>query len=104
MMNLGEGDAQIVEFSPALPYQGAFFLRTNQQGSCWNQYSVRVKTVLPLSQMICWWCSKPMRNRPLSTSRVNFEACQTYAICKLGTSSKASDQSARVSPLILVSV
>jgi hypothetical protein len=28
------GDDQIVEFSPALPYQGVFFLRTNQQGSC----------------------------------------------------------------------
>jgi hypothetical protein len=34
MMNLGEGDAQIVEFSPAFPYHGAFFLRTNQHGSC----------------------------------------------------------------------
>ena len=53
-MNFGEGDAQIVEFSPAFPYQGAFFFRTNQQGSCWNQYSVRVRTVRPLSQMICW--------------------------------------------------
>src|SRR6516164_5055882 len=36
MMNFGLGDAQIVEFSPALPYQGAFFFRTNQQGSCWK--------------------------------------------------------------------
>ena len=34
-MNFGEGDAQIVEFSPAFPYQGAFFLRTYQQGSCY---------------------------------------------------------------------
>ena len=33
-MNLGDGQAQMVEFSPALPYQGAFFLRTYQQGSC----------------------------------------------------------------------
>jgi hypothetical protein len=33
MMNFGDGDAQIVEFSPAFPYQGAFFFRTNQQGS-----------------------------------------------------------------------
>ncbi len=31
-------------------------------------------------------------------------ACQTYAIWRLGTSSKASDQSARVSPEIVVSV
>jgi len=28
MMNFGEGDSQMVEFSPALPYHGAFFLRT----------------------------------------------------------------------------
>jgi len=33
MMNFGEGEAQIVEFSPGFPYQ----LRTYQQGSCWNQ-------------------------------------------------------------------
>jgi hypothetical protein len=26
MMNLGDGECQIVEFSPALPNQGAFFL------------------------------------------------------------------------------
>jgi hypothetical protein len=31
------GDAQMVEFSPALPNQGAFFFRTYQQGSRWNQ-------------------------------------------------------------------
>lgn len=31
-MNFGEGDAQMVEFSPALPNHGAFFLRTNQHG------------------------------------------------------------------------
>ena len=30
-MNFGEGDIQIVEFSPALPNQGAFFFRTYQQ-------------------------------------------------------------------------
>jgi hypothetical protein len=53
MMNLGLGESQMVEFSPALPYQGAFFFRTNQQGSCWNQYNVLVSTVLPLFQMIC---------------------------------------------------
>jgi hypothetical protein len=34
MMNFGEGDAQIVEFSPAFPNQGAFFFLTYQQGSC----------------------------------------------------------------------
>src|SRR5262249_27243551 len=104
MMNFGDGEAHIVEFSPALPNQGAFFLRTNQQGSCWNQYRVRVRTVRVLSQMICWWCSNPMRNSPSRTSRVNLEACQTYATWRLGTSSKASDQSARVSPEIVVSV
>jgi hypothetical protein len=37
MMNLGEGAAQILEYSPALPYQGSFFFLINQQGSCWNQ-------------------------------------------------------------------
>jgi hypothetical protein len=26
MMNFGEGDSQMVEFSPAFPYQGAFLL------------------------------------------------------------------------------
>ena len=52
-MNFGDGHAQTVEFSPALPYHGAFFFRTNQQGSCWNQYNVRVSTVRCLSQMIC---------------------------------------------------
>src|ERR1035437_1690600 len=30
MMNFGEGEAQIVEFSPAFPYQAAFFLRTSR--------------------------------------------------------------------------
>ena len=30
-MNFGDGESQIVEFSPALPNQGAFFFRTNQQ-------------------------------------------------------------------------
>src|SRR5580700_4680325 len=34
MMNLGEGESHTVEFSPALPYQGAFFFRTYQHGSC----------------------------------------------------------------------
>jgi hypothetical protein len=33
-MNFGLGDAQMVEFSPAFPYQGAFFFLTNQHGSC----------------------------------------------------------------------
>jgi len=37
MMNFGLAEAQIVEFSPALPNHGAFFFRTYQQGSCWNQ-------------------------------------------------------------------
>jgi hypothetical protein len=36
-MNFGDGECQIVEFSPAFPNQGAFFFRTYQQGSCWNQ-------------------------------------------------------------------
>src|ERR1019366_3519097 len=31
MMNLGEGESQTVEFSPALPNQGAFFFRTYQR-------------------------------------------------------------------------
>ena len=34
MMNLGEGESQTVVFSPAFPYHGAFFFRTNQHGSC----------------------------------------------------------------------
>ena len=46
-MNFGEGDAQIVEFSPAFLYQGAFFFLTNQQGSCWNQYNVLDRLALP---------------------------------------------------------
>jgi hypothetical protein len=33
MMNLGDGESQIVEFSPALPNHGAFFFG-HQQGSC----------------------------------------------------------------------
>src|ERR1700722_11167229 len=37
IMNFGLGESQTVEFSPALPYQGAFFFRTYQTGSCWNQ-------------------------------------------------------------------
>lgn len=52
-MNFALGEAQMVEFSPAFPYQGAFFFRTNQQGSWANHYSVRVRTVRPLSQIIC---------------------------------------------------
>src|SRR5215472_9406104 len=47
---------------------------------------------------------KPIRTSPSRTSRVNTEACHTYAICRLGTSSNASDQPARVSPEIVVSV
>ncbi len=34
MMNFGDGESQTVEFSPALPNHGAFFLRTYQHGSC----------------------------------------------------------------------
>jgi hypothetical protein len=34
MMNFGEGESQMVEFSPALPNHGAFFFRTYQHGSC----------------------------------------------------------------------
>jgi hypothetical protein len=37
MMNFGDGESQMVEFSPGFPYHGAFFFRTYQQGSCWNQ-------------------------------------------------------------------
>jgi hypothetical protein len=33
MMNFGDGESQTVEFSPAFPYHGVFFFRTNQQGS-----------------------------------------------------------------------
>jgi len=33
----GDGESQIVEFSPGLPYHGAFFFLTYQAGSCWNQ-------------------------------------------------------------------
>jgi hypothetical protein len=36
-MNFGDGTFQIVEFSPGFPYHGAFYFRTFQQGSCWNQ-------------------------------------------------------------------
>src|SRR5437868_492935 len=104
MMNFGEGDDQIVEFSPAFPNHAAFFFRTNQQGSCWNQYKVLVRTVRPLSQMICWWWMKPILSSPSSTSLVNLEACHTYATSRLGTRAKASDQSARVSPEMAVSV
>src|ERR1700680_151593 len=48
--------------------------------------------------------NKPIRKRPFRTSRVKMDACQTYTISKLGTSSKGSDQSARVSPEMVVSV
>ena len=34
MMNFGEGESWTVEFSPAFPYQGAFFFRTYQHFSC----------------------------------------------------------------------
>src|SRR5260370_461714 len=34
MMNLADGESQMVEFSPAFPNQGAFFLRTYHQRSC----------------------------------------------------------------------
>lgn len=38
MMNFGDAASQMVEFSePGLPYHGAFFFRTYQQGSCWYQ-------------------------------------------------------------------
>ena len=33
-MNFGDTAFQTVAFSPALPYHGAFFFRTYQQGSC----------------------------------------------------------------------
>src|ERR1700691_3681812 len=39
-----------------------------------------------------------MRRRPSRTSRVKRPACQTYAICRLGTSANASLHSALVSP------
>src|ERR1700693_6290658 len=103
-MNLGDGESQTVEFSPAFPYHGAFFFRTNQAGSCANQYKLLVKTVLPLFQIICCGYRKPIRKSPSSTSRVNTLACQTYAIWRLGTNAKASDQSARVSDEIDVFV
>jgi hypothetical protein len=38
MMNLGEGESQMVEFSPALPNLGAFFFRI-----CRLQQTTRVK-------------------------------------------------------------
>lgn len=41
---------------------------------------------------------------PVQHSRLNFDACQTYATSRLWTSANASDQSARVSPEIVVSV
>lgn len=53
MTNFGEGESQIVEFWPALPYPEAFFFLTNQHGSWANQYKVLVRTVLPLFQIIC---------------------------------------------------
>jgi len=34
MMNLGLAESHMVEFSPPLPNQGAFFFRTYQHGSC----------------------------------------------------------------------
>jgi hypothetical protein len=34
MMNFGEGESQMVEFSPGFPNHGAFFFLTYQQGSC----------------------------------------------------------------------
>ena len=37
VMNFGDALSHTVEFSPALPNQGAFFIRTYQQGSCWYQ-------------------------------------------------------------------
>jgi hypothetical protein len=37
MMNFGDGESQMVEFSPAFQDYGAFFFLTYQQGSCWNQ-------------------------------------------------------------------
>jgi hypothetical protein len=37
-MNFGDGEFQSDVLSPpGLPYQGAFFFRTYQHGSCWNQ-------------------------------------------------------------------
>jgi hypothetical protein len=37
IMNFGDAASQMVAFSPALPYQAAFFFRTYQHGSCRNQ-------------------------------------------------------------------
>ena len=34
MMNLGDAESQMVEFSPAFPNHGAFFFLTYQHGSC----------------------------------------------------------------------
>jgi len=34
MRNVGDGEFQVVEFSPALPSQSAFFFWTYQHGSC----------------------------------------------------------------------
>jgi len=37
MIIFGEAASQMVVFSPGWPNHGAFFLRTYQHGSCWNQ-------------------------------------------------------------------
>jgi len=41
MIILGEAASQTVVFLPARPNDGAFFFRTYQLGSCWNQYCDR---------------------------------------------------------------
>jgi hypothetical protein len=61
-------------------------------------------TVRPLFQMICCGYRKPIRSKPSRTSRVNTEACHTYAIWRFGTNSNATDQSAHVSDGMLVLV
>jgi len=33
MMNFGDSESQMVEFSPGFPYHGAFFFRTYRQAA-----------------------------------------------------------------------
>jgi hypothetical protein len=73
-MNLGDGQAQIVEFSPALPNQGAFFFRTYQHGSCWFEGQQMVaalgigqdgrKTILGIRQGVPRRCWHHLQNDP----------------------------------------
>src|SRR5260370_36992701 len=78
IMNFGDGDSQTVVFwPPGFPYQGAFFLRTNQLGSCANQYRVRVSTERPLFKLITWRCTIQILNLPSTTSSRKHEECHT---------------------------